>query len=351
MNTVLSFPHKQPPTLQEAAIQYARQGFRVFPITAASKKPPMIKDWPNKATTNENQINQWWSKWSQANIGIATGAQSGFFVLDIDSGTNGFSSLDALLKIHGQLPVTGKQKTGSGEHYLFACNDITIKNSAGQIGAGIDIRGDGGYIVAPPSIHPNGNCYTWVNEPSYLSPAPEWLLNLVHQQPDIRQFKDQIPEGKRNDTLFKHGCSLLKKGTSAKSIGIELFKINQYQCIPPLPDSDINKIISSVKKYATKQKKPLFQYRDFVCNETPKNPTLRHILHVISFFMDEGGKPEYPTIKQIAEKTGYSEPTVGKWLKFATEKGFIIRKMHKPEGQKWFNWVYLLPKQFIYSKK
>ncbi len=347
--TAVSLNSKARIPLKVAALRYARLGFAIFPITAEKKSPPLIKNWPTQATTDQQQIKAWWNRWPYANIGIATGQISKLLVLDIDSSKDGFRSLANLITENGELPVTAKQRTGSGVHYLFKC-EKPIGNSVSKIGLGIDTRGNRGYIVAAPSVHPNGSNYEWSIEPNTLANAPDWLLSLLHSEgskPAQPSSDTKIIKGQRNDTLFRRGCALLKKGKKAKDIGAELIRINHYQCKPPLPDSELNQIIDSVRKQSVGAKRPLFQYREFVCTETPKNPTLRHILHMISFYMDVEGKPAYPTIQQIAERTGYSEPTVGKWIKYAVDNGYIVRRMHKPKGQKWANSVYLLPNKFV----
>ena len=147
--------------LMRAALAYAKQGIPVFPCRG---KRPMTTHGLKDATTDPEQIAEWWTKWPNANIGACTGKASGFWALDVD-GDAGRASMGVLVARHGQLPKTCAQKTGSGGyHFYFAANGQEVRNSASQLEPGLDIRGDGGYVIFPTSIHPDtGLPYVWVN--------------------------------------------------------------------------------------------------------------------------------------------------------------------------------------------
>jgi Bifunctional DNA primase/polymerase, N-terminal len=123
------------------------------------------------------------------NIGIRTGIISGVFVLDID-GSNGAFSLADLERKHGPLPRT-LTFTSAGCHFWFKC-DRPIKTSVGQIATGIDIRGDGGIVVAPPSIHETGAIYRWSNESTPIAGAPAWLIELTRKKPISERALDNV---------------------------------------------------------------------------------------------------------------------------------------------------------------
>ena len=143
---------------ETTALAYTRRGWRVFPC-APRGKVPLTAHGLKDASTDEKQLTDWWDRWPSANIGVATGAESGFFVLDVD-GKDGNESLATLEREHGPLPTTVEAKTGGGgRHLLFKHPGQAVKNSAGRLGPGLDVRGDGGYIVAPSSIHPTGKSY------------------------------------------------------------------------------------------------------------------------------------------------------------------------------------------------
>jgi hypothetical protein len=159
--------------LLEYALRYAGRGWRVFPLHSMrdgrctcgqdcgknAGKHPRVKGGFKVATTDARQIEAWWRKWPDANIGIATGAVSGIVVFDID-GATGRATLQRLVEEHGQMPRTAIVKTGRGWHLYFAmpCPCAPIPCSTGD---GLDVRGDGGYVVAPPSRHASGHVYRW----------------------------------------------------------------------------------------------------------------------------------------------------------------------------------------------
>jgi hypothetical protein len=131
------------------ALRYAGRGWPVFPCVPGGKEP-LTRHGHLDATTDRSRITAWWNRWPGANIGIPTGQRSGILALDIDQPTG----LDALEAEHGELPATRTHSTGSGGmHYLFAYPvGVELRNSAGKLAEGLDVRGEGGYIVALPSI-------------------------------------------------------------------------------------------------------------------------------------------------------------------------------------------------------
>lgn len=151
----------------EAALIYAAQGLRVVPCHPKGKRA-IINDWTNLASTDPNQIREWFTRWPTANIGIATGVQSGLLVLDVDvsDGKDGMASLAKLEKEIGPLPRTAVVRTGSGGLHIHLQLDPShpeIRNSAGKLGNGLDVRAEGGVVIVPPSIHANGTAYEWTD--------------------------------------------------------------------------------------------------------------------------------------------------------------------------------------------
>ena len=157
--------------MMDAALHYAKQGWMVFPVHGINNgkctcgrsncgspgKHPMSALAPHgcqDATADQHKIQEWWAKNPQANIAVATGKGSGFFVLDVDL-PEGEHSLEALENQHGKLPITVEQITGGGgKHLLFKFPDnCDIRNSTGRLGPKLDIRGEVGYIVVAPSSH------------------------------------------------------------------------------------------------------------------------------------------------------------------------------------------------------
>src|SRR5262249_39725948 len=150
----------------------------VFPCQPKGKAPACARG-VHAATTDLNRIQSWWGPCPELNIGIATGAVSGFFVIDID-GDEGEASIRALEAKHGPLPSTVEAIPGKGRHCYFRIGEHPIGNTAGTVGAGIDTRGDGGYVLAPPSLHPSGHAYAWsVDSAAEFADAPGWLHELI----------------------------------------------------------------------------------------------------------------------------------------------------------------------------
>ena len=199
----------------EYALYYATLGCKVFPAHSISGgqctcgksdctspgKHPKTRNGLKDATTSNKSITQWWEKKPDANIAIRTGKESGLVVLDVDTKSNGFESLGSLQNNFDELPKTLIAETGSkGNHIFFKHPGNKLKTRAGIL-AGIDFRGDGGYIIAPPSLHISGGSYNWVDFDQPIADIPEWLVSLVNggvkeSQPECDETI--IPEGRRN---------------------------------------------------------------------------------------------------------------------------------------------------------
>lgn len=246
----------------DLALAYSRKGWQSFPCQPRDKKP-LIK-WADFATTEENMLTGWWENYPTANIGIACGKRSGIVVVDIDADHDGYESLALLVAEYGKLPDTPVSRTGSGgEHIFFKHPGIEIHNSAGKLGKGIDIRGDGGYVVAPPSIHPNGKRYEWVVLPSQtpLADMPEWMIVLLQEKQETVNEKPvytegMIPDGQRHDIFVRLAGSMRRKGFSAEAIYQALLVENQTRCVTPAPAEHILEIAQDIHKRYEAQDAP-----------------------------------------------------------------------------------------------
>lgn len=202
-----------------AAILYARElGWRVVPLHSVKPdgsctcskgaecrtqgKHPRLNDWTAEASDDAGQVDQWVKTWPDANVGVATGRASGFFALDVDPDKGGDVSLAALIAEHGPLPETAQAQTGSGgSHYLFRLPAFDVTNSAGKVGRGLDIRGDGGQIVVAPSRSAKG-LYRWIRNPltgAEIAEAPAWLLARMRGN---ASSSVQIPDSAPTDRGF-----------------------------------------------------------------------------------------------------------------------------------------------------
>jgi putative DNA primase/helicase len=205
------------------------------------------------ASTDEARIRRWWGIWPEANVGVATGKDAGFFALDVDPRRGGAESLASLEAEHGKLPETRTADTGGGGvHYLFMCPDFSVKSSAGDLGPGLDIKGEGGAVVVAPSLHAGGRRYRWRNG-ALIVGAPGWLLRLLRetQKPRARAIAGVgvIPQGQRNNTLTSLAGTMRRRGMSPRAIEAALLVTNNEQCDPPLAEDEVLKIASSVSRY------------------------------------------------------------------------------------------------------
>lgn len=148
-------------------------------------KHPLILKGVNGASTDPDKIKRWWAMWPQANIGIRTGRESGLLVLDVDPRNGGDRSLAQLQSLNGNLPYTLVVKTGGGGgHFYFRYpGPIRLKGKLSEF-PGLDIKADGGYVVAPPSRHVSGGVYHWQRDwlTAGIAPVPEWLLELIRAE-------------------------------------------------------------------------------------------------------------------------------------------------------------------------
>jgi hypothetical protein len=161
------------------ALDYAARGFAVFPLLEKRKEPATSRGFKD-ATTNPATIRRWFGSQHNYNIAIRTGLASAVWVLDMDS-SNGAFALAELEAKHGPLPLTMTSVGESGTHLWFKM-DGPLQCSVSRVGHGLDVRADGGYAVAPPSVHPDGPTYRWTNDrPPAI--APEWLVKLAKQRP------------------------------------------------------------------------------------------------------------------------------------------------------------------------
>lgn len=214
------------------------------------------------ASSDPQAIREWWAVYPDANIGIATGDASGIVVVDIDPDDGGERTLHNLEQRFGQLPETWCALTGGdGYHFLFKMPRLDIRNSAGTIGPGIDIRGNGGYIVAPPSLHESGKRYEWspILHPDRveLVDVPSWLLErMVTRRPDPassdrpKTLPATIPKGERNSWMASIAGTMRRKGFCAEAIYAAIAIENERRCDPPMDDREVRKIADSIERYA-----------------------------------------------------------------------------------------------------
>ncbi len=202
----------------DVAMFYTSRNIKVFPVKKQGKSPLCVGGFKS-ATVDTAILQEWNKKFIDCNIGIPTGQLNNIFVVDVD-GEQGFESLNRLELIYGKLDAP-TVITGKGKHLYFKMpENIDIKSSVSKIANHIDIRANGGYVVAPPSIHENGHQYTWENFDinQDFPQAPGWLISLIanaEKQPlhfsDVLEEISNAPQGQRNDTLYKRSISLIAR--------------------------------------------------------------------------------------------------------------------------------------------
>lgn len=208
------------------------------------------------ATQATETIENWWKMYPQANVGLATGAASGLVVVDIDPRHGGTGTLKELTKKHGDFTQTFTVKTGGGGlHFYFLHPGGSVKNSSGMLGSGVDVRGDGGYVVAPPSNHTSGGTYE-IETRTRPAPLPAFIVERTrlvrHTTMAGRKQAENtggvIPHGMQHAALVSIAGTMRRRGLSGSEILPSLMKVNE-RCERPGTAEDIRRIAFSMDQY------------------------------------------------------------------------------------------------------
>jgi putative DNA primase/helicase len=264
---------KPPHDLVTAALQYAALGLSVVPVhsikddgrctckdgkscTSRGKHPRTARG-IRDATRDPAEIESFWAKWPDANIGIATGRPSGIAVIDIDPRNGGLETIEHLEADLGALPTTPMAFTGGGgAHLIFNLPAITVRKAAA--GPGIDVLGDGCMMVAPPSCHVSGESYSWEQglTPDDVRPANlprKWLERLGGGKATpvvpVASSAGAVSQGQRNTHLTSVAGGSRRAGLSQTAITAALKAENVAACNPPLDDAEVEKIAGSIGRY------------------------------------------------------------------------------------------------------
>ena len=246
----------------EAALGYARRGWRVHPLRPGDKRP-MLTDWPNQASCEEGVIVRWWTQTPTANIGVAAGP-SGLTIIDVDvkGDADGMESWHDLAAEIGQCGTVTCETPSGGMHLYYLCNGHQVRNSAGTLGPGLDVRANGGYVVCPPSRLPNGE-YCWAlglgPGDTTIADLPSALAARLASTPS--EAADVLPSagiapGARNDTLASMAGTMRRRGMCQEAIAAALLAENEANCNPPLPEEEVRAIAASVAKYTPASSRP-----------------------------------------------------------------------------------------------
>ncbi len=236
------------PPLAAHALAYARAGRPGLPLRPCGKQP-LSRHGVKDATTDADVIRSWWQRWPEANIGLAI--PPGFVVVDVDAQ----DALDRLRADALPLPATAQATTGRRQHFWYATPGVVCRNRVGLL-PGIDLRAPGGYVVAPPSVHPGGMLYRWVIEPSAstIAECPEWLLQRVAEPSQSRarspeewsrRIAGPVPKGRRNQTLAQVAGLLFRRLPARVAAEFALCWA-QVKLSPPLPPGEVQRTIESI---------------------------------------------------------------------------------------------------------
>jgi hypothetical protein len=286
------------------------------------------------ASTDAAIIRDWWKRWPAANVGIATGPESGVFVLDVD-GEDGQASLTPLEAL-GHLPQTLRAHTGrmgpdeerTGFHlYFYWPAGANLHNSAGMLGQGLDIRAAGGYVVAPPSLHASGLRYEWAQDESAIAEAPAWLIAKVSKPADtaLPLQTGFLYKGQRNDVLFRLSSSWRRHGATQDQLERQLLAENARRCRPPLERDEILKLAANVaSRYSPGGPDPLEEAwakadaeGPFYCSWDKFLALIRH-LHA-----SRPGLPILLPVVRIGKLIGCDRTLVGRHRQRAISLGLI----------------------------
>jgi len=272
-----------PAAMLDHALAYAGVGWHVLPLhtprpggacscgrrCSSPGKHPRTRNGVHDATTDEERIRTWWSMWPDANIGIACGP-SGIVAIDVDPRHGGDESWAELRRQIGDwIDDTVSAQTGSGgSHYVYRAppgarigNIVSSERFQGALGPGIDVRGWGGYIVAPPSLHASGAVYAWYAgfgpDEHDLMVLPEQLQERIdvpapsvadHTPVTLRELLDGVPEGERNVTIFRVAAKLRYVDVPV-DLAVRLCAEIAERCTPPLPRAEVERTVRSAYRY------------------------------------------------------------------------------------------------------
>lgn len=228
----------------------------------AKSKRPLIRWEPYQhrlATADE--VRDWFRRWPDANIGIVTGRISGLVVLDVDPRHFGDDSLSDFERAYGPVPDTVEAITGSGGRHIYFAYPGRVVRNAVAFAPGLDLRGDGGVVVAPPSVHATGRRYEWEvsHDPDmvHLAPMPRWLVRALMSSGPTRGHtvdfwrelvSGGVAEGERNNTVASLTGHLLWHGVDLDVITELLRCWNAVRCDPPLEDDEVVRTVESIAR-------------------------------------------------------------------------------------------------------
>jgi len=325
--------------LLNAAFGFLERGWTPLPIAPRGKEPLIRWQRLQRQRPTAGDLEQWWSWWPLANVGIVTGMASGLAVLDLD----GPEAIERAKQLG--LPDAPGVQTARGMH--FYCSIDGVVRSAAGVQPGIDLRAEGGYVVAPPSLHPTGIFYTWVLPPVRdLPPLPEWAA-----RPGTKRQETCAPrwavhalrgaeKGRRNITCAKLAGYFLAKGVSPDVVEATLLAWNQLNR-PPLPADEVRRTVLSIALRGRRQRTEALPFTERSLIEFLTGPWAQDCTHgerstyqVLCIIAHQRGLPRgttlYVSYRELAGKGGVSVQRAHHVLTRLARRGLIE---FEPAGQ------------------
>jgi putative DNA primase/helicase len=257
------------PWIVEAALRLAESGLYVFPCHSPTprgdcscrridcpnhSKHPRTTNGLKDATRDPAIINEWWRRWRTSNIGLSCGP-SKLVVLDYDPAHDperaGYGFLESIGAVRAPTVRTG----GDGYHYYFQSPPgAEVRNSAGLLAPGVDVRGVGGYVLAPPSMHRSGKAYSWISDRTSnlieaLPTLPQTLSSAKERHPTEGDIAcGPISPGRRNHELTRLAGAMHRRYASEVAMVAALLEENRARCNPPLDEAEVRRIVASIRR-------------------------------------------------------------------------------------------------------
>ncbi|MCG6942708.1 MAG: bifunctional DNA primase/polymerase [Thiohalocapsa sp.] len=242
----------------KAALDYRRLGWSVIPIESRGKRPLLHWQVYQHRQPHATEVAEWFRQWPGANLAIVTGAVSGLVVLDLDPRHGGDAGLEALERRRGAIAETVEVRTGGGGRHLYFYHAGDVVHNRVGIAPGVDLRGDGGYVVAPPSVHASGEAYRWERSPEVcrLAQLPDWLVEASELQSRRGHplshwrhlLREGVEAGERNNTIASLAGHLLWRGVDPEIATELLLTWNATCCRPPLEPEEVVRTVESITR-------------------------------------------------------------------------------------------------------
>lgn len=245
------------PTMLDSALDLASRGLRVFPCSPRTKAPHTPNGF-HDATTDPATIRQWWSRWQEAAIGIATG--DGLAVVDLDPRNSDGAAdwremLQDLESECGALPETWTAITGGGGLHIYLRTNGTALTCRTNIRPGLDLKADGGYVIAPPSGHASGARYMWETDPDVCAMATiphEWETLVASDRATTGPYEAPsapVTPGSRNSQTIRFVGAMRHYGLGGGGLAAVAQAYNLHHNDPPLPDREISSMVATAERW------------------------------------------------------------------------------------------------------